>query len=148
MGGGTHQRSNQGYLSRLWSSLNDGYRDAEETHWRSERGRQSLVGEMQIQREREMARFQLYASCLGAALVLDIILGVLTTTSRRRLRGEVDEAVLFGICCNLLLLLVAVTSLMSRRDRLSWLHQGAVYIIAIAMIAADVVLLIWAVNSW
>jgi hypothetical protein len=151
MGADSQPRPNRGYFSRLFSWMRDGYGDegaANMMQRDSYRERHSLLSEIQTQqREREIARFHLYASCLGAALVLDIILGILTTTSRRRLRGEVDRVVIFGVTCNLILLLVAVTSLMSRRDRLSWLHQGVVYLIALAMVVVDVFLLVWAVSS-
>jgi nitrate reductase gamma subunit len=112
------------------------------------RERQSLISEINIQQhQREIATFQLYASCLGAAAVLDIILGTLLTTSRRRLRGEVDRAIVFGVCCNLVLLLVAVTSMLSRREKLSWLHRGVVCTVAVAMVVGDALLLLRAVSS-
>jgi hypothetical protein len=151
MGAVNHGESNRGYLSNLFRSVRSvlGAGDAPEfVRVRQDNERHGLLAEMQTQwRERETARFQLYASCLGAALVLDIILGVLTTASRRKLRGQVDRVVIFGVTCNLVLLLLAVTAMLSRRDRLSWLHHGIVYLSALAMVAIDVFLLVWAVGS-
>jgi hypothetical protein len=93
-----------------------------------------------------MAKLQLYSSCLAAAVVLDIVLSILTMTTRRKLRGEVDIAIIIGVICNLLLLLIAVTSMRTRMERLGWVHQGSVFVIALTMMAVDAWLFRWALN--
>jgi hypothetical protein len=143
---------NSSELGGYWSSLfrprsgqNGDVEALTTVRRRSERERLSLLGEIQRrQHEREVTVFQLYASCLGAAVVLDIVLAILTSTSRRKLRGEVDKVVVFGVVFNFLLLLVALTSMMSRKERLGWLHWSSVVLVAVAMAIADALLLRWA----
>ena len=114
---------------------------------RAELQRHSLIDEINIQQhQREMAKLQTYASCLAAGAVLDIVLGTMAATSRKKWRGEVDVAVIFGVICNLLLLLVAVVSISTRHDRLGWVHQGLVYIAVITLVMADILLFKWALN--
>jgi hypothetical protein len=136
-----------GYLSSFFHSIRAGSENfrALDSIRRSELERQNLLAEVQVrQHEREIAKLQLYTSCLGAAAILDIVLGILTNTSRRRLRGEVDRVVILGVIGNLLLLLAAVAAMMSRREKLGFIHQGIVFSIVLAMVAADVLLFRWA----
>jgi heme/copper-type cytochrome/quinol oxidase subunit 4 len=140
----------QGYFSNVFRSLRDPHRDAQslDTMRRhSQRERRSLLTEINLrQHERDVAKFQLYSSCLAAGAVLDVILTILTATSKRKLRGEVDSAIVLGVICNLLLLLVAVTSMKSRRERLGWFHQGIVFVLVIAMVVVDALLFRWALG--
>lgn len=145
-----NSRPREGYFSGIFRSWRDPHRDAEALNimrQHSELERRELLSEIQIrQHEREMAKFQLYASCLVAAAVLDIILSILTNASRRKARGEVDSAIILGVICNLLLLLVAVVNMRARQERLSLFHQGFVIFVVIAMVAVDALLFRWALN--
>jgi hypothetical protein len=67
----------------------------------------------------------------------------MTTTSRKKERGAVDAGVLLGTICTLVLCVVAVISMHTRRERLGGVHQGAVLAIAAAVVALDVLLLLW-----
>jgi hypothetical protein len=140
----------EGYFSNLFRSFRKQYRDTEDPNFarrQSEYERQTLLTTIQVQyREREMAKFQLYSSCLAAGIVLDLVLCMLFNTSRRKLRGEVDSAIILGVICNMILLLVAVTSMLTRHDRLGWFHQGIVVMTVVSMVVVDALLFRWALN--
>lgn len=106
--------------------------------------RRSLLSELETrQRERETTKFRFYATCLAAAFAIDFILGLMTVTSRKKERGAVDAGVLFGAVCTLVLCVVAVISMKTRRDRLGWVHQGVVLSVVVALLGLDVLLLLW-----
>ncbi|KAF2737312.1 hypothetical protein EJ04DRAFT_488329 [Polyplosphaeria fusca] len=113
----------------------------------SGRGGQTLFTEIERrQHAREMTKLRLYSICLASAVVIDIILSALSATSRKKERGVVDVIVLFGAICSLILLIIAVSSMLSRRERLGWLHQGFVCLVTIGVVVADVLLLRWVIN--
>ncbi|KAF2198395.1 hypothetical protein GQ43DRAFT_434305 [Delitschia confertaspora ATCC 74209] len=93
--------------------------------------------------ERDMTKLKLYMTCIAAAVVIDVILAALAGTSRRKERGVVDVMVLFSTIFNMLLLIVAVLSLNTRRERVSWVHQGLVLASVLAVVIGDVLLLLW-----
>jgi hypothetical protein len=95
------------------------------------------------QHEREMTKLRFYATCLLAAVVIDIILGTLVATGRRKVRGVVDAGILFGTIANLLLLIVAVGSMRTRHEKLGWFHQIVVFVVVVAIVVVDVLLLRW-----
>jgi hypothetical protein len=90
-----------------------------------------------------MTKLRFYATCLATAVAIDVILGLMIVTSRRKERGVVDIGVLFGTICTLVLCVVAIVSMKTRREQLGWLHQGAVLSIAAAVAALDVLLMSW-----
>jgi hypothetical protein len=136
----TSQRgAHDGYFSGLFGARIDPHRTAEALQ-----ERRSLLGELQVrQRKAERAKFRLYTMSLAAAFVIDVMLGLMTVTSRRKERGAVDAGVLFGTICTLVLSGVAVISMKTRKDRLSWLHQGLMLSVVAAIVALDVLLLLW-----
>ncbi|KAF2809744.1 uncharacterized protein BDZ99DRAFT_417899 [Mytilinidion resinicola] len=95
------------------------------------------------QHDREMTKLRLYATCLVASVVIDIILGTLIVTGRRKERGVVDAGILFGTIANLLLLIVAVASMRTRHERLGWFHQTVLFSVVVAVVVVDVLLLRW-----
>jgi heme/copper-type cytochrome/quinol oxidase subunit 4 len=137
----------EGYFSSLFRSLRDPHREAQtiaSLRRQSEHQRRNLVSIIETrQHEREMTKLRLYVTCLAAAVVIDIILLALSSTSRRKERGVADGVILFGTISNLLLLVVALLSMTTRRERLGWVHQGLVVSIAIAVIVVDVLLFNW-----
>jgi hypothetical protein len=129
----------EGYFSTLFRSHRDPHHDAEILH-----ERRSLLGQVQTHQEHiEMTKLRFYSTSLGAAIVIDLILSLMTMTSRRKERGIVDAGVLLGTLCTLVLCVVAVITMQTRKDRLGWLHQGVVLSIAGAIVALDVLLLLW-----
>jgi hypothetical protein len=131
--------SQEGYFSSLFRSLRDPHRDA---HALQER--RSLLTELETrQHKTEMTKLRFYLTCLTTAIVIDFILGLMTATSRKKERGAVDVGVLIGTICTLMLCVVAIISMKTRKERLGWIHQGAVLSIAAAVVALDVLLLSW-----
>jgi hypothetical protein len=129
----------ESYFSSLFRGRVDLHRDAEALQ-----ERRSLLTELQIrQRERETTKFRFYSTCLAAAFAIDFILGLMTMTSRKKERGAVDAGVLFGAVCTLVLCVVAVISMKTRREKLGWVHQGVVLSIVLALLGLDVLLLLW-----
>lgn len=129
----------EGYFSTLFRGRVNPRHDAEALQ-----ERRSLLSELQARdRERERTKFRFYSTCLGAAFAIDFILGLMTMTSRKKERGAVDAGVLFGAVCTLVLCTVAVISMKTRRETLSWIHQGVVLSIVLALLGLDVLLLLW-----
>jgi hypothetical protein len=129
----------EGYFSTLFRSLRDPRHDAELLQ-----ERRALLGQVEThQHKTEMTKLRFYSTALGAAMVLDLILSLMVMTSRRKERGAVDAGVLLGTICTLILCIVAVISMRTRKERLGWAHQGAVLSIAGAVVALDVLLLLW-----
>jgi hypothetical protein len=77
------------------------------------------------------------------ATVLSIILGTMTMTSRKKERGLVGYAVLLGTICNLVLSVIALVGMKTRRERLGLLHQSAVFVVVAGNCVIDVMLLRW-----
>lgn len=139
IGPNNQDSENQGYFSTLFRSLRDPKRDADMFH-----ERRVLLGQVEShQHHVEMTKMRFYSTALGAAVVLDLILGLMITTSRKKERGVVDAGVIVGTICTLALCVVAVISMRTRRERLGWVHQGAVLSIAGAVVALNIVFLLW-----
>ncbi|CAO2658765.1 Nn.00g064880.m01.CDS01, partial [Neocucurbitaria sp. VM-36] len=78
--------SREGYFSNIFHSLRDPRHDADLLH-----ERRTLLGELETrQHKTEMMKLRFYSTCLATAIVIDIILGLMTITSRRKERGIVD----------------------------------------------------------
>jgi hypothetical protein len=135
-----HRKPSQdGYFSSLFRSMRDPYRDAHALH-----ERRSLLTELEArQHKTEMTKLRFYSTCLATAIVMDVILGLMTMTSRKKERGAVDVGVLCGTICTLVLCVVAIISMKTRRERLGWVHQGVVLSFVAAVVALDVLLLCW-----
>jgi hypothetical protein len=135
----SHSPRHDGYFSSLFRSLRDPRHDADLLN-----ERRALLGQVEThQHKTEMTKLRFYSTALGAAVVIDLILALMTMTSRKKERGAVDAGVLLGTICTLILCVVAVISMRTRRERLGGVHQGAVLSIAAAVVALDVLLLLW-----
>lgn len=135
----SRRASQEGYFSSLFRSLRDPHRDVHALH-----ERRSLLTELEARQHRtEMTKLTFYLTCLATAIVIDFILGLMTITSRKKERGAVDIGVLVGTICTLMLCFVAIISMKTRKERLGWIHQGAVLGVAAAVVALDVLLLSW-----
>jgi hypothetical protein len=140
------REGNLSYFSGIFGSRRDPHRDAA-IRRQSERERQSLLSEISARgHERELTKLRFYATCLASAVTIDILLSIMTATSRRKERGVVDFTILFGTICSLILLVVAVWSMRTRCERLGWMHQGSVMVIGVGVITADVLLFRWVLN--
>ena len=134
-----------GYFGALFGALRNPHVEAQRRQ--SERQMYSLISAIEAQqRERESAKLRLYTTCVVAAVVIDVILGTLTVTGRRKEKGVVDAGILFGTIASLLLCVVAVATMRSRHDRLGWVHRSGVVVVVLGVVAVDVLLLRWVVN--
>ncbi|KAJ4294277.1 hypothetical protein N0V90_007967 [Kalmusia sp. IMI 367209] len=137
----------EGYFSSLFRTLRDPQRDIEalNTIYRENaHQRRSLLKEIKVrQHKAEMMKLHFYSTCLVMAVVIDILLGMMTMTSRKKERGVVDAVVLFGTICNLLMGAIAVISMQTRRGSLGWVHRGLVYVVFAANVAVDVLFFVW-----
>lgn len=129
----------ESYFSNLFRSVHDPYYNAEVLH-----ERRTLLGELQTrQHKSEVMKLRFYSMTLATAISIDIILGLMAMTSRRKERGAVDAGVLFGTIVTLILCVASVISMRTRRERLGWVHQGIVLSLAGAVVALNVLLLLW-----
>ncbi len=148
---GWNPRTNYGTISSQTGRTHEGYfsslfRTKVKPHLEAEafQERRSLLSELQARdQERERTKLRFYSTCLAAAFVIDFILCLMTMTSRKKERGAVDAGVLFGAVCTLVLCIVAVISMKTRRQDLSWVHQGVVLSVVLALLGLDFLLLIW-----
>lgn len=142
IGSNNQAPENKGYFSTLFRSLRDPNRDADIFN-----ERRALLGQVESHQHKvEMTKMRFYSTALAAAVVLDLILGLMITTSRKKERGIVDAGVIIGTICTLVLCVVAVISMRTRRERLGLVHQGAVLSIAGAVVALDIVFLLWVIR--
>lgn len=140
----SHSAQRPGYFSSMFGSSSPDVQPFQPTRHHSEPQVHTLLEMIEMrQHEREMTKLRLYATCLVASVVIDIILGTLVVTSRRKERGVVDAGILFGTIANLLLLVVAVASMRTRRERLGWFHQTIVFSAVIGVVVVDILLLRW-----
>ncbi|KAF2872495.1 hypothetical protein BDV95DRAFT_386073 [Massariosphaeria phaeospora] len=150
MSPGERNPPSQSYLSSLFHSIRDPHREAEGVNRirrQSEHERRSLLGQLQIrQHKTEMTKLRFYSTCIATAVVIDIILTIMTWTSRRKERGLVDLVIMLGTIFNLLLCGVAVLSMRTRHERLGWAHQGFVILVVSAVAITDVLLLRWVLS--
>jgi hypothetical protein len=79
----------------------------------------------------ERTKFLLSVVSLSAALVLLIIIVILSVTGRRKLRGEVDVGISFGLAADLLFLCVGVACVLSRRDKIG-VGEAVTYAVIVA----------------
>jgi hypothetical protein len=137
----------EGYFSGLFRTFRDPHRDAEA--WRaSQHERRTLLSELEVrQQSNEKTKFRFYSTCIAMATVLSILLSMMTITSRKKERGLTGYAVLFGTVFSLLLCASALISMKTRREKLGWLHQGAVCLVVGVNVVADILLLVWVFNE-
>lgn len=131
--------ANKGYFSSIFRSQRQPHDDVDMLH-----ERHSLLSQLEMREHgTEMTKLRFYSTSLATAIIIDVILGIMTVTSRKKERGVVDVVVLFGTMVTLMLCVVGVLSMKTRRERLGWVHQCAVLSIAGSVVALDVLLLLW-----
>ncbi|PVI07950.1 hypothetical protein DM02DRAFT_236986 [Periconia macrospinosa] len=133
----------QGYFNGLFRTLRGPQREAL-IHQENVRERRTLLSELQVhQHKTEMTKARFYSMCIVVASVINIMLSVMTLTSRKKERGVVDFAVLFGTAFNLVLCAIALITMQTRRERLGWVHQGLVGVFVVGNLVADFLLVRW-----
>lgn len=130
---------NQGFFSTLFRSLCDPPHHANILH-----ERHSPLSDLEIHQDlTRTTKIFFYSICLATAIVIDVILGLVTVTRRKKRRGIVDGGVFLGMIFTLVVCILFVLSMWTRRGRLGWVHQGAIISIAAAVVALDVLLMLW-----
>jgi multidrug transporter EmrE-like cation transporter len=84
------------------------------------------IDEQKFSRQREQLLFHIMLGCFFASIVLLAIAGTLVATGKKKLRVEVDAAVLVGVLASLFFATLAIGTMLYRQQRLSWLHRGLV----------------------
>jgi VTC domain len=73
---------------------------------------------------RETALFRTYLGCYGIAFVLLIMSAILKATGRHKAKMQVDAGVIVGVIAATGSAIIAISLMISREERLSWLHRG------------------------
>ena len=73
---------------------------------------------------REVALFRTYLGCYAFAVVLLVMSSIMQATGRHKARMEVNAGVIVGVIAAFGAAIVAISLMMSREERLSWLHRG------------------------
>ncbi|CAI6338666.1 unnamed protein product [Periconia digitata] len=132
-----------GYFSSLFQTFGNPPSESL-AHGENARERRTLLSELHAHQHRtEISKLRFYSMCIVMATVIDIMLSIMTMTSRKKERGVVDFAVLFGTAINLILCAVALISMQTRRERLGWVHQGVMCALVVGNIIADFFLVRW-----
>lgn len=78
----------------------------------------------------------LFRSCLAsfaASFILLFVATILKTTGRRKAEATVDAGVIIGVTSSLVFAIVAVGSMVGRRDDVGWVHRTIVYLIFVCI---------------
>ncbi len=74
----------------------------------------------------------LFRSCLasfGASFVLLIVAAILESTGRRKAEATVDAGVIIGVAASLVFAIIAVGSMVGRKDDVGWVHRSIILLI-------------------
>ncbi|KAF1986670.1 hypothetical protein K402DRAFT_85123 [Aulographum hederae CBS 113979] len=104
----------------------------------------SLADELIFQHQaRERLKLHIYVASVIVSLTVLSFGAILAATGRKRLRGEVDAGVLLSVVVSATSAAIGVGTMVSRQDRLSWWHRGAMLVVVSALSMADAALLAW-----
>lgn len=100
------------------------------------------INEQKFSREREQLLYHIMLGCFFASIVLLAIAGTLAATGKKKLRVEVDAAVLVGVLASLFFGTLAIGTMLYRQQQQSWLHRGLVGLTFIAICVLNGALLV------
>lgn len=80
--------------------------------------------------------------CFFASIVLLAIACTLVATGKKKLRVEVDAAVLVGVLASLFFATLAIGTMLYRQEKLSWLHRCLVGLTFVGICFLNGVLLV------
>jgi len=100
------------------------------------------IHEQKYSREREQLLYHIMLGCFFASIVLLAIAGTLTATGKKKLRVEVDAAVLVGVLASLFFGTLAIGTMLYRQQRLSWFHRIIVGLTFVGICILNGVLLV------
>lgn len=86
-------------------------------------------------RARETMLFRSCLASFGAASVLLLVAAILKTTGRRKAETTVDAGVIIGVASSLVFAIIAVGSMVGRKDDVGWVHRISVFLL-FAVVAA------------
>ncbi|KAF9738493.1 hypothetical protein PMIN06_010750 [Paraphaeosphaeria minitans] len=142
----------QSYFSGLFRKYRDPQQDVEallSQRRETARERRSLLRELEVGRHKaETTKLYSYTTSLVMALIIDALLGTMAMTSRKKEVGVVDFVVSLGTIVSLILGVVAIVSMQSRKDDLGWTHTGMVYGVFTANVVVDVLFFIWVLRGF
>ena len=84
------------------------------------------IHDQKFSRERERLLFHIMVGCFFASTVVLAVASTLVATGKKKLRVEVDAAVLVGVLASLFFATLGIGTMLYRQERLSWLHRGCV----------------------
>lgn len=77
-------------------------------------------------RARESLLFRSCLASFAASIVLLVVAAILETTGRRKAETTVDAGVIIGVASSLVFAIIAVGSMVGRRDNVGWIHRAVV----------------------
>lgn len=86
-------------------------------------------------RARETMLFQSCLASFAAASVFLLVAAILKTTGRRKAETTVDAGIIIGVTSSLVFAIIAVGSMVGRKDDVGWLHRISVFLL-FALVAA------------
>lgn len=100
------------------------------------------INDQKFSRQREQLLYHIMLGCFFASIVLLAIAGTLVATGKKKLRVEVDAAVLVGVLASLFFGTLAIGTMLYRRQSLSWLHRFLVGLTFVAICVLNGILLV------
>jgi hypothetical protein len=100
------------------------------------------INDQKFSRQREQLLYHIMLGCFFASIVLLAIAGTLVATGKKKLRVEVDAAVLVGVLASLFFGTLAIGTMLYRQQSLSWLHRCLVGLTFVAICVLNGVLLV------
>jgi hypothetical protein len=100
------------------------------------------IHDQKFSRQREQLLFHIMLGCFFASIVLLSIAGTLVATGKKKLRVEVDAAVLVGVLASLFFATLGIGTMLYRQERLSWLHRGLVGMTFVGVCVLNGILLV------
>ena len=86
----------------------------------------------------------LLSSCItsfGASLILLAVAAILKFTGRRKAGTTVDAGVIVGVVTSILFAIIAVVSMIGRKDEVGWVHRSSVLLLFIFLVICGAALL-------
>ncbi len=77
----------------------------------------------QVRASHERALFRTYVGCFAIAFVLLIMSAIMDVTGRHKAKVQVEAGIIVGVVAALGLAIIAISLMMSREEKLSWLHR-------------------------
>lgn len=77
-----------------------------------------------VRSSHENALYRTYVGCYAISIILLIMSAIMKASGRHKAKVQVDAGIIVGVIAALASAIVAVSLMVSREERLSWLHRG------------------------